>query len=84
MTTYSRFFAGKLGFKDEATAHHRVELIDRLHQRFAIAKDRTGQHHALVIALTMFDRARWTVQTYRSQHLSLVVTGATQRGGHQR
>jgi hypothetical protein len=60
MNTYSRFFAGKLGFKDKAAAQQSVELIDRLHQRFALANDRAGQHHALVMALTMFDRARWT------------------------
>lgn len=60
MNTYSRFFAGKLGFKDEETARRSVELIDRLHHRFALANDRAGQHHALVMALTMFDRARWT------------------------
>lgn len=29
----------------------------------SIAKDRAGQHHALVMALTMFDRARWTGKT---------------------
>ena len=27
---------------------------------FALAEDRAGQHHALLMALTMFDRARWT------------------------
>jgi hypothetical protein len=60
MNVYSKFFAGKLGFKDEATARASVELIDRLHRQFEIAGDRAGQHHALLMALTMFDRARWT------------------------
>jgi hypothetical protein len=57
---YSKFFANKLGFKDEETAHESVELIDRLYRQFEFAGDRAGQHHALAMALTMFDRARWT------------------------
>ena len=60
MNVYSKFFAGKLGFKDEETARQSIELIDRLHRQFELAGDRAGQHHALVMALTMFDRARWT------------------------
>lgn len=60
MNVYSKFFAGQLGFKDVEAATQSVELIDRLHRQFEIAGDRAGQHHALVMALTMFDRARWT------------------------
>ena len=60
MNVYSKFFAGKLGFKDEETAHESVALIDRLYRQFEFAGDRAGQHHALAMALTMFDRARWT------------------------
>lgn len=60
MNVYSKFFSGKLGFKDEETAHASVELIERLYRQFELAADRAGQHHALVMALTMFDRARWT------------------------
>lgn len=60
MNVYSKFFAGKLGFKDEETARSSVEVIDRLYHQFETAGDRAGQHHALFMALTMFDRARWT------------------------
>ena len=60
MNVYSKFFAGKLGFKDEATARESVELIDKLYRQFEYAQDRAGQHHALSMALVMFDRARWT------------------------
>lgn len=60
MNVYSRFFAGKLGFKDLETARRSVALIDRLYRQFALAQDRAGQHHALLMALTMFNRARWT------------------------
>jgi hypothetical protein len=57
---YSKFFANKLGFKDVETASESVALIDRLYRQFEFAGDRAGQHHALAMALTMFDRARWT------------------------
>ena len=59
---YSKFFAGKLGFKDVETAAESVSLIDRLYRQFEFAGDRAGQHHALQMALTMFDRARWTAK----------------------
>ncbi len=60
MNVYSKFFAGKLGFKDVETARQSVEMIDRFYNQFGFAGDRAGQHHALMMALTMFDRARWT------------------------
>ena len=60
MNVYSKFFANKLGFKDEEKARESVELIDQLYRQFEFAEDRAGQHHALSMALTMFDRARWT------------------------
>ncbi|MDT4955438.1 MAG: hypothetical protein QOJ02_3576 [Acidobacteriota bacterium] len=60
MNVYSKFFANKLGFKDEETARESVELIDHLYRQFEYAQDRAGQHHALSMALVMFDRARWT------------------------
>jgi hypothetical protein len=60
MNVYSKFFAKRLGYKDEETAKHSVELIDNYHRQFELAGDRAGQHHALLMALMMFDRARWT------------------------
>jgi hypothetical protein len=60
MNVYSKFFARKLGFKDVETARAGVGLIDRLYRQFALARDRAGQHHALLMALTMFNRARWS------------------------
>lgn len=60
MNVYSKFFAGKMAFRTIADARESVEIIDRLYRQFEIAGDRAGQHHALVMALTMFDRARWT------------------------
>ncbi|MDT7602755.1 MAG: hypothetical protein QOF61_752 [Acidobacteriota bacterium] len=60
MNVYSKFFANRLGFKDEVTARESVEIIDLLYRQFELAGDRAGQHHALTMALTMYDRARWT------------------------
>jgi hypothetical protein len=60
MNVYSKFFANRLGFKDEATARESVEIVDRLYHQFELAGDRAGQHHALSMALVMYDRARWT------------------------
>lgn len=60
MNVYSRFFAGKLSFKNEEAANRSVNLLNQMHKRFEIARDRAGQHHALMMALTMFNRARWT------------------------
>lgn len=60
MNVYSKFFANRLGFKTVEDARESIELIDRLYRQFDLAGDRAGQHHALVMALTMFDRARWT------------------------
>jgi hypothetical protein len=60
MNVYSRFFAGRLGFKDEETARQSIELIDHFYRQFDLAGDRAGQHHALMMAMTMFNRARWT------------------------
>lgn len=60
MNVYSKFFAGKLGFKDEETARVSLELIDRLYRQFEFAGDRAGQHHSMSMALTMYNRARWT------------------------
>lgn len=60
MNSYSRFFTGKLGFKNLETATRSVELLSRVYHQFEIAHDRAGQHHALLMGLTMFNRARWT------------------------
>src|SRR5205085_3110321 len=67
MNLYSKFFANKLGYKDEETARHSVELIDHYYRQFRLAGDRAGQHHALLMALTMFDRARWTNKAHEAE-----------------
>src|SRR5262245_28545337 len=40
MNVYSRFFAGKIGYKDVPTARQSVELIDHYHTHFGVAGDR--------------------------------------------
>jgi len=60
MNVYSPVFARKLGFKDEATARRSLKILEQGYRRYARVGDRAGQHHALAIALVMFDRARWS------------------------
>lgn len=57
---YSKHFQNKLGFKDVFTARRSVENLENSYNHFADTQDRAGQHHALEMALTMLDRARWT------------------------
>jgi hypothetical protein len=59
MNVYSKRVTNKLGFKNEAAAHRSVAVLEELYQQFALTRDRAGQHHALSMALVMFDRARW-------------------------
>lgn len=59
MNIYSHLFAKKLGFKDVPTAERSVHYIEMLYQQFARINDHAGQHHALLMALTMRDRAAW-------------------------
>ena len=81
MNVYSKFFANRLGFKDEATAQASVEAIDRLHRQFERAGDRAGQHHALTMALTMFDRARWTNKAREAEIFRQWLLEQLQRAG---
>lgn len=57
---YSKHFQGKLGFKDVFTARRSINNLQDAYSYFANSQDRAGQHHALEMALTMLDRARWT------------------------
>ena len=60
MNVYSKFFVNKLGFKNEEIAHRSVETLENAYRQFDSQGDRAGQHHALEMALIMFDRARFT------------------------
>ena len=60
VNAYAKHFAGRLGFRDVETAKASVAHIGRLHDQYERTGDRAGQHHALLMALTLFNRARWT------------------------
>ncbi|GAB5520130.1 MAG: hypothetical protein RhofKO_23810 [Rhodothermales bacterium] len=60
MNMYSRFFRGRLGFRTVERARDSIRLIDRMHQQFERIGDRAGQHHAMMMALTMYNRARFS------------------------
>jgi len=60
MNTYSRFFRGRLGFRTVEGAQRSIHLIDQMHQQFERMGDRAGQHHAMMMALTMYNRARFS------------------------
>ena len=84
MNVYSKFFAGKLGFRDEAAARQSVGLIDELYRQFGLAGDRAGQHHALLMALTMFDRAALDRQGARGRRIPPLAARAAGRTGARR
>ena len=60
MNVYSKRFVNKLGFRNEAAARRSVEELEQAYNEYDQNRDRAGQHHALEMALVMFDRARWT------------------------
>lgn len=60
MNVYTKYFRGKLGFKDVATAEKSVHTLEQAYRYFSNAQDRAGQHHTLEMGLTMMNRARWT------------------------
>ena len=67
MNVYSKFFVNKLGFKNEETARRSVKTLENAYRQFDQQGDRAGQHHALEMALVMFDRARFTGKTREAE-----------------
>ena len=64
---YSRFFRNVLSFKTIEAARESVQKIDRLYNYFERLGDRAGQHHAMVLALTGKNRARWSGKAEESR-----------------
>lgn len=60
MNIYSVEFQGKMGFRDTQIARYSVYVLEELHRKFDESHDRAGQHHCLVTALTMYNRARFS------------------------
>jgi hypothetical protein len=56
-----------LSFKTTEAARESVQKIDRLYNYFERLGDRAGQHHAMVLALTGKNRARWSGKQEESQ-----------------
>jgi hypothetical protein len=67
---YSRYFRNLLAFKDVEAAQQSIEKIDRLYSYFERIGDRAGQHHAMVLALTGKNRARWSGKLEEAQIFS--------------
>lgn len=67
MNVYTKYFRGKLGFKDVSTAEKSIHTLEQAYRYFSNAQDRAGQHHALEMALTMLNRARWTGKTAEAE-----------------
>lgn len=67
MNVYTKYFRGKLGFKDVATAEKGVHTLEQAYRYFSNSQDRAGQHHTLEMGLTMMNRARWTGKTEEAE-----------------
>lgn len=67
MNVYSEHFRGKLGFRDDITARRSVRELANAYRQYEETQDRAGQHHTLVMAMTMFNRARWTGKTREAE-----------------
>jgi hypothetical protein len=67
---YSRYFRNILAFKTVEAAQESIEKIDRLYTYFERIGDRAGQHHAMVLALTGKNRARWSGKTEEAKIFS--------------
>lgn len=64
---YSRFFRNVLQFKNVEAARESVSKLERLYNYFERLGDRAGQHHAMVLALTGKNRARWSGKQEEAQ-----------------
>lgn len=60
MNVYSSHFIDKLRFKDAEVARDSIELIDEVYHLYEEDGDRAGQHHAMMMALVMANRARYS------------------------
>lgn len=67
MNVYTKYFRGKLGFKDVAAAEKGVQTLEQAYRYFSNSQDRAGQHHTLEMSLTMMNRARWTGKTEEAE-----------------
>lgn len=64
---YSKLFADKLHFKNVESALDSVDYLEQLYRQFERNRDRAGQHHTMVMAMTMANRARWSNKQHEAQ-----------------
>ena len=67
---YTRYFRNVLHFRNVEAARESVARIDRLYNYFELLGYRSGQHQAMILALTGKNRARWSGKTEESQIFS--------------
>jgi hypothetical protein len=67
MNVYTKYFRGKLGFKDVETSKKGIHTLEQAYRYFSNSQDRAGQHHTLEMGLTMMNRARWTGKTEEAE-----------------
>lgn len=60
MNVYSYHFVDKLRFKDAEVARDSIDVIDEVYHLYEEDGDRAGQHHAMMMALVMANRARYS------------------------
>lgn len=57
LNIYDRLFRDELGFKTVAVAERSIGLLNTAYKALGDLRDRAGQHHCMVEALTMYNRA---------------------------
>ena len=60
MNVYARRFRGKMRFRDVEAATRSVRTLETAWVEFERERDRAGQHHAMVLAMIMANRARFS------------------------
>lgn len=56
---YTPYFEKVLSFRSVESARKSIKRINEIYLEFEKREDRAGQHHAMLIALTGYNRARW-------------------------
>jgi hypothetical protein len=67
MNAYSETFKNRLGYKDEQAALTSIRLLHEAYLEFEAHYDRAGQHHVLMLAMKMYNRARWSGKDREAQ-----------------
>jgi hypothetical protein len=60
LNIYSEELTERLGYKDLESTRRSVERLEEAYHGLGEMKDRAGQHHFMALALTMYNRARFS------------------------